>query len=66
MEVDQVAKPSSSMISTGAKGATTTQQKLPFVEKYRPASLNDIISHTEIVQTGKSTILVIPNLLFNH
>ena len=37
MEVDQVSD----------------KQKLPFVEKYRPADLSEIISHTDIVQTGK-------------
>lgn len=27
---------------------------LPFVEKYRPNSLDDIISHNEIIETGMS------------
>ena len=47
MEVDQVATGSLS----AAQGAQ--EQSLPFVEKYRPASLGDIISHTEIVHTSK-------------
>ena len=45
MEVDQVAA------STNV--SATVKQNMPFVEKYRPASLGDIISHTEIVQTSK-------------
>lgn len=42
MEVDQVAQPEAA--------------KVPFVEKYRPKSLEHIISHTEIVQTSKFLI----------
>jgi len=30
--------------------------KLPFVEKYRPNDLNDIISHEEIITTSKHCI----------
>ena len=41
MEVDQVAH------------VETDDTKVPFVEKYRPKSLEHIISHTEIVQTSK-------------
>ena len=44
MEVDQVATGSLS-----AAQGVEKEQSLPFVEKYRPASLGDIISHTEIV-----------------
>lgn len=29
-------------------------ENLPFVEKYRPNSLDDIISHFEIIDTSKS------------
>ena len=50
MEVDQVAAASTNQGATPA-----ANQNLPFVEKYRPASLGDIISHTEIVQTSKYT-----------
>ena len=58
MEVDQVAATSSLLPQTsanhGAAQQNNVEQSLPFVEKYRPASLGDIISHTEIVQTSKS------------
>ena len=61
MEVDQVAAASTT------QGATSVaNQNLPFVEKYRPASLGDIISHTEIVQTSKYTdtrFIMIANFL---
>lgn len=40
MEVDQVAQ-------------QPDEAKIPFVEKYRPKSLEQIISHTEIVHTSK-------------
>ena len=42
MEVDYEASP-----------AVEEEAHLPFVEKYRPDSLEDIISHSEIVQTSK-------------
>lgn len=40
---------------------------LPFVEKYRPNSLDDIISHTEIIDTVKKFIETkkLPHLLFH-
>ncbi len=41
MEVDQVAH------------IEVEDTKVPFVEKYRPKSLEQIISHTDIVQTSK-------------
>ena len=49
MEVDQVAngKPVSTLKDT------KLNKNLPFVERYRPSGLEDIISHTEIVQTSK-------------
>ena len=43
MEVDQVAQ-------------QPEETKVPFVEKYRPKSLEQIISHTEIVHTSKHNI----------
>lgn len=48
MEVDQVAGERPGSAAQGAK-EVASEQSLPFVEKYRPASLGDIISHTEIV-----------------
>ena len=45
MEVDQVAVAP----STTNQSAAVVAQSMPFVEKYRPSSLGDIISHTEIV-----------------
>ena len=56
MEVDQVAQ-------TGAVSTAQGAQSLPFVEKYRPAGLNEIISHTEIVQTGKPSFHIV-NIFF--
>jgi len=44
MEVDQ--------INTAGANAERAQS-LPFVEKYRPDNLTQIISHTDIVQTSK-------------
>ena len=40
---------------------------IPFVEKYRPADLDSIISHTEIVETVKKFISAkkMPHLLFH-
>lgn len=40
---------------------------MPFVEKYRPNSLDDIISHTEIIDTVKKFIETkkLPHLLFH-
>ena len=40
---------------------------LPFVEKYRPNSLDDIISHTEIIDTVKKFIETkkLPHHLFH-
>jgi hypothetical protein len=38
MEVDQI---------------NTAPQSLPFVEKYRPGDLSEIISHLDVVQTSK-------------
>ena len=35
------------------QGAELNQQHLPFVEKYRPDDLSQIISHTQIVSTSK-------------
>ena len=52
MEVDQVAATANPSANQGAPA----QQSLPFVEKYRPAGLGDIISHTEIVTTSKLLI----------
>ena len=46
MEIDQVAKPT----------AAAEEQSLPFVEKYRPNDLTEIISHTEIVNTSEFSI----------
>ena len=44
MEVDQVAS---------GKVLHDDAASLPFVEKYRPDSLEDIISHVDIVHTSK-------------
>jgi replication factor C subunit 3/5 len=62
MEVDQVAngKPVSTLKDT------KLNKNLPFVERYRPSGLEDIISHTEIVQTIRKFIegKTMPHLLF--
>ena len=44
MDVDQVAS---------GKLPQDEQAKMPFVEKYRPDSLEEIISHVDIVHTSK-------------
>ena len=58
MEVDQVQ--ASSAISMNST-------KLPFVEKYRPNSLEGIIAHDEIITTIKKFIETkrMPHLLFH-
>lgn len=62
MEVDQGAGSN----AAASANQSVPEQKLPFVEKYRPASLGDIISHTEIVQTIRKFIEAknMPHLLF--
>jgi len=47
-------------------GAELNQQHLPFVEKYRPDGLSQIISHTQIVSTIRKFIDAkqLPHLLF--
>jgi replication factor C subunit 3/5 len=59
MEIDQ----SNAQISTSNTGAAL----LPFVEKYRPDDLTEIISHKEIVQTISKFISEkrLPHLLFH-
>jgi replication factor C subunit 3/5 len=54
MEIDQ---------GQGSMSAT----KLPFVEKYRPNDLSDIISHDEIISTIKKFVDTrkMPHLLFH-
>ena len=39
---------------------------LPWVEKYRPKSINDIISHAQNIETIKKLLLnkALPHLLF--
>merc|ERR1719464_221289 len=58
MEVDQVA--------TG-KLPQNQAANLPFVEKYRPDNLEDIISHVDIVSTIRKFIdgKTMPHLLFH-
>lgn len=57
MEVeDQI--PVSSHVKAGNEDVEMTdrleeRKMLPFVEKYRPDSLDDIVSHEEIVETSK-------------
>lgn len=48
-------------------GPGENRDMLPFVEKYRPNSLDDIISHTEIIDTVKKFIETkkLPHLLFH-
>jgi hypothetical protein len=41
------------MMDFEMNGAKAPAQSLPFVEKYRPNDLTEIISHTDIVQTSK-------------
>lgn len=54
------------MASGNTAQGVAPQQSLPFVEKYRPAGLEDIISHVEIVQTIRKFIDAknMPHLLF--
>lgn len=33
------------------------EANLPWVEKYRPAKLEELVSHQEIIKTSKLTIL---------
>ena len=44
-----------------------THQYLPWIEKYRPASLNNIISHNNIIKTLQNMITnkSLPHLLFH-
>jgi hypothetical protein len=44
MEVDQ-----SNTVARASESAAAGGQSLPFVEKYRPKELGEIISHLEIV-----------------
>jgi len=55
MEIDQ------------GNGVENKQVHIPYVEKYRPDDLNEIISHTEIVSTIRKFILgrKMPHLLFH-
>jgi len=34
--------------------ATEVDDTLPWIEKYRPSCLDDLVSHTEILKTGIS------------
>jgi replication factor C subunit 3/5 len=58
MDVDQVAS---------GKLPQDEQAKMPFVEKYRPDSLEEIISHVDIVHTIRKFIdgKTMPHLLFH-
>lgn len=42
------------------------KENIPWVERYRPSNLNDLISHTHIISTIKKYIQEknLPNLLF--
>jgi replication factor C subunit 3/5 len=49
-----------------AAGAAAAADSLPWVEKYRPSVLSDLVSHTEIIQTLQKLMDAgsLPNLLF--
>ena len=49
-----------------AKDKSSSSPNLPWVEKYRPNSLNELISHTEIIQTIRRYVDEdrLPHLLF--
>ena len=44
---------SRAIISGGKMAAEKVTQNLPWVEKYRPKHLDDLISHKEIISTSK-------------
>lgn len=56
MEVDQInvsCHHSLTLLGEQAQGTDQDGKHLPFVEKYRPDDLSQIISHREIVSTSK-------------
>lgn len=53
-------------VGTTATNQGQTQTQLPWIEKYRPKTINDIISHNEIIKSLKKFIQneTLPHLLF--
>ena len=44
--------------AAAATAAPTSRDFLPFVEKYRPTNLDDLVSQNHIVTTSRSRVLV--------
>ena len=63
---DKSAKSSSSSSKSGKGGKSGDASLLPWVEKYRPAVLGDLISHQDITSTIQKFIDMdqLPHLLF--
>lgn len=61
MEVDSHgfdAAPGGVSSAAAAVAAPTSRDFLPFVEKYRPTNLDDLVSQNHIVTTSGSRVLV--------
>ncbi|KAG0151805.1 hypothetical protein CROQUDRAFT_650861 [Cronartium quercuum f. sp. fusiforme G11] len=58
------AKATESQVASGK--AAALKEKLPWVEKYRPATLEDVVSHKDIISTIQKFITAnrLPHLLF--
>lgn len=66
MEIEPVVPESAPAPAADGPGNGSTSQSLMWIEKYRPSSLSDLLSHQEIINTLKTLISSnrLPHLLF--
>jgi hypothetical protein len=54
MEEDDIARPSASAGRSREEHNAVAAMTSPWIEKYRPDTLKDLIAHQDIVETGEN------------